>query len=103
MDLAEVVPHQGARAGKGGEQHDLQFGRMVKGRKTPVLFCGLLFKSKGGQWMRRNDITTDDTVRVYLRLSEAGGNRGAWKPYVHPDDGLKPETEWRYVEIPPDA
>ncbi len=103
MDLAEVVPHQGAKAGKGGEQHDLDFGRMVKGRKTPVVFCGILFKPHGGQWARRNDITVPDTVRIYLRLSEPGGNRTPWKDWVHPDDGLKPETEWRYVEIPPEA
>ncbi len=44
-----------------------------------------------------------DAVRIYLRLSEPGGNRTPWKDWVHPDDGLKPETEWRYVEIPPEA
>jgi hypothetical protein len=67
------------------------------------VFCGVLFKpAPGQQWMRRNVITAPDTVRVYLRLSEAGGNRSPWKSHVHADDGLKPEPEWRYVEIPPD-
>jgi hypothetical protein len=103
MDLSEVVPHQQARAGKGGAHHDLQFGRMVKGRKTPVVFCGILFKPKSGQFERRNDIATADAVRVYLKLSAAGGARGPWKDWVHDDDGLKPEPEWRYVEIPPEA
>jgi hypothetical protein len=103
MDLQEVVPFQGAKAGRGGSHHDLGFGRMVKGRKTPIVFCGILFKPKSGQFERRNDIPSPDTVRIYLRLSEAGGARGPWKDWVHPDDGLKPEPEWRYLEIPPDA
>jgi len=64
MDLQEVVPFQGAKAGKGGSHHDIGFGRMVKGRKTPVIFCGILFKPKGGQFERRNDIKADDTVRI---------------------------------------
>ncbi len=103
LDLSEVVAFQGAKAGKGGSHHDLAFGRMVKGRKTPVVFCGILFKVKSGQFERRNDISTADAVRVYLRLSAAGGARGPWKDWVHDDDGLKPDPEWRYVEIPPDA
>ena len=68
-----------------------------------IVFCGILFKPKSGQFERRNDITAHDAVRVYLRLSEAGGARGPWKDWVRPDDGLKPEPEWRYVEIPADA
>jgi hypothetical protein len=103
MDLSEVVPFQGAKAGKGGAHHDLGFGRMVKGRKTPVVFCGILFKPKTGVLERRNDFRAADAVRVYLRISEAGGARTSWKEWVHPDDGLKPEPEWRYVEIPPEA
>ena len=103
LDLQEVVPHQGAKAGKGGAHHDLDFGRMVKGRKTPVVFCGILFKVKSGHFERRNDIHAIDTVRIYLKLSAAGGQRGPWKDWVHDDDGLKPEPEWRYLEIPPDA
>jgi hypothetical protein len=103
MDLSEVVPHQGAKAGKGGAHHDLQFGRMVKGRKTPVVFCGILLKPASGLFERRNDMKTPDAVRIYLRLSVAGGQRTPWKDWVHDDDGLKPEPEWRYVEIPPEA
>jgi hypothetical protein len=103
MDLSEVVPHQGSKAGKGGAHHDLDFGRMVKGRKTPVVFCGILFKVKSGQFERRNDIKTADAVRIYMKLSAAGGARTPWKDWVHDDDGLKPEPEWRYVEIPPEA
>jgi hypothetical protein len=103
LDLSEVVPFQGAKAGKGGAHHDLAFGRMVKGRKTPVVFCGILFKPKSGQFERRNDIVTPDAVRVYLRLSAAGGARTPWKDWVHDDDSLKPDPEWRYVEIPPTA
>jgi hypothetical protein len=103
MDLSEVVPHQGAKAGKGGAHHDLDFGRMVKGRKTPIVFAGIVFKPRTGHFERRNDINTPDAVRIYLRLSEAGGKRGPWRDWVHDDDGLKPEPEWRYVEIPPDA
>jgi hypothetical protein len=103
MDLSEVVPHQGAKAGKGGAHHDLDFGRMVKGRKTPVVFCGILFKPKSGPFERRNDINAPDAVRIYLKLSQAGGARSPWKDWVHDDDGLKPEPEWRYVEIPADA
>lgn len=103
LDLQEVIPHQGAKAGKGSSHHDLGFGRMVKGRKTPVVFCGILFKPKTGQFERRNDIKTPDAVRIYLKISEAGGARTPWKEWVHPDDGLKPEPEWRYVEIPPEA
>jgi hypothetical protein len=103
MDLSEVVPHQGAKAGKGGAHHDLDFGRMVKGRKTPVVFAGILFKPKSGLFERRNDITTPDAVRIYLKISAAGAARSPWKDWIHDDDGLKPETEWRYVEIPPQA
>jgi hypothetical protein len=102
MDLSEVVPHQGARAGKGGAHHDLDFGRMVPNRKTPVVFCGILFKPKSGHFERRKDIP-EGSVRIYLRISEAGGARTPWKDWVHEDDGLKPEPEWRYVEIPPEA
>ena len=102
LDLSEVVPHQGAKVGKGGEQHDLNFGRTVKERKTPVIFAGVLFKPKSGLFARRIDILPD-AVRVYLRLSEAGGARTPWKDWVKPDDGLKPEPEWRYLEIPPTA
>lgn len=103
LDLSEVVPFQGAKAGKGGAHHDLDFGRMVKGRKTPVVFVGILFKPKSGQFERRNDIVVQDAVRIYLKLSAAGGARTPWKDWVHEDDGLKPEPEWRYVEIPPGA
>ena len=68
-----------------------------------MVFCGILFKPRAGHFERRNDIKTENAVRIYMKLSEAGGQRTAWKGWVHNDDGLKPEPEWRYVEIPPEA
>jgi len=101
MDLDGVVPHQGARAAKGGEQHDLDFGRRVPTRKTPVIFCGLCFKPAEGPWMRRNDFAEPESVRVYVRLTPEGVRRSPWADRIKDDDGLKPEEGWRYVEIPP--
>ena len=101
MDLDGVVPHQGARAAKGGEQHDLDFGRKVPQRKTPVIFAGVCMKPAEGPWMRRNDFAEPESVRVYLRLSGPGVRRSAWAERIKDDDGLKPEEGWRYVEIPP--
>ena len=100
MDLDGVVPHQGAKVGKGGEHHDMSFGRMLKVRKTPVLFCGALLPPKDGKWTRRSDPPAADTVRLYLKISEAGGNRSPWSDMVSEDDSFKPNEEWRYVEIP---
>ena len=100
LDLDGVVPHQGAKVGKGGEQHDLSFGRMLPNRKTPVMFCGVLCRPADGQWTRRSDLPEADSVRLYLKLSEAGMNRSEWSYLACPDDGLKADPEWRYVEIP---
>lgn len=101
LDLDGVVLHQGAKAGKGGEQHDLNFARRMEGRKTPVLFCGVLFRPRDKTWFRRQDITTVDAVRVYLRTTEAAGKASPWAERIHSDDGLKSDPEWRYLEIPP--
>lgn len=101
LDLDGVVLHQGAKAGKGAEQHDLNFARKMEGRKTPVLFCGVLFKPKDGPWFRRVDIGTPDAVRVYLRTTESAGKASPWAERIHPDDGLKSDPDWRYLEIPP--
>ena len=103
MDLIDVVPHQGAKVGKGGEHYDLEFGRTLKTRKTPVMFAGILFRSTApGPWVRRNDMKVPDEVRIYLRLSPAGSARSPWKERFHDDDALKADPAWRYVEIPPD-
>lgn len=102
LDLDGVVAFQGAKAGKGGEQHDLNFARRMPGRKTPVLFCGLLMKpAAGAPWLRRNDTKTADTVRLYLRTTEAAGAASPWAAKFVNDDGLKSDPEWRYVEIGP--
>ena len=101
MDLDAVVPHQGARVGKGGEQLDLQFGRMLPSRKTPVLFCGVLLQARGDDlWQRRDPSPERDTVRLYLRISEVGMARSPWSYMASGDDSPKPDPEWRYVEIP---
>lgn len=101
LDLDGVVLHQGAKVGKGGEQHDLDFARRMPTRKTPVLFAGLMFKPRSGPWMRRNDITATDAVRLYLRTTEAAAKASPWAERFVNDDGLKSDPEWRYVEIPP--
>ena len=100
MDLDGVVLHQGAKAGKNGEQHDISFGRKRQGRKTPIIFAGVLLVPKDGDWHRKSDRPEAETVRVYVRLSEAGINRSPWVDLAHEDDALKPDTEWRYVELP---
>ena len=101
LDLDGVVLHQGAKATKGGEQHDLDFARRMPGRKTPVPFAGVLFKPKDGPWYRRNDVAEADAVRLYLRTTEAAAKASAWGERFVADDGLKSDPEWRYVEIPP--
>jgi len=100
MDLDGVVLHQGAKTGKGGEQHDLSFGRTREGRKTPILFAGVLLRPTDGNWYRKSDPIEEDAVRVYLKLSEAGVARSPWLDLAHEDDGIKPDGDWRYVEIP---
>lgn len=103
MDLDGVIPHQGAKVGKLGEHLDLNFGRMLKGRKTPVIFCGLLFAPRtppGDEWQRKDPPPEKDTVRLYVRLSETGVERSPWSYMAAGDDSLKPDPEWRYVEIP---
>ncbi|MCG3133839.1 MAG: hypothetical protein HMLKMBBP_01104 [Planctomycetes bacterium] len=102
MDLDGVVLFQGAKAGKGGEQHDLAFGRRMPGRKTPVVFCGVLFKPASGPWFRRTDISGPDCVRLCVKTTSEAAKRSAWAEKVREDDGLKPDTEWRFVEITPD-
>jgi hypothetical protein len=101
LDLDGVVLHQGAKAGKGGEQHDLDFARRMPNRKTPVPFAGILLKPPAGTILaRRNDFASPDAVRLYLRTTEAAAKASAWgEKFVH-DDGLKSDPEWRYVEIP---
>ena len=102
LDLDGVVAFQGAKAGKGGDQHDLNFARRLPTRKTPVIFCGLLLKpAAGAPWYRRNDIQTEGSVRVYLRTTEAAAGASDWAAKVVNDDGLKSDPEWRYVEIAP--
>lgn len=101
LDLDGVVLHQGAKAGKGGEQHDLDFARRMPSRKTPVLFCGIALKPASGPWMRRVDIAEPETVRLYLRTTEAAAKASAWADRIHPDDGLKSDAEWRFLDIPP--
>lgn len=101
LDLDGVVLHQGAKAGKGGEQHDLDFARRMPARKTPVLFCGVSFRpAEGTPWLRRNDIAPGGSVRLYLRTTEAASKASPWGERFCSDDGLKPDPEWRYVEIP---
>lgn len=100
LDLDGVVPHQGAKVGKGGEQYDISFGRMLPNRKTPVIFCGVLCRPLDGQWTRRSDPPGPDTVRLYVKLSEAGINRSPWADLNEQDDAIKADPEWRYVEIP---
>lgn len=101
LDLDGVVLHQGAKAGKGGEQHDLSFARRMPGRKTPVAFAGVLFKpAQGAPWLRRNDIKEADTVRLYLRTTEPAAKASPWGERFVNDDGLKSDPEWRYVDIP---
>ncbi len=100
LDLQNVVPHQGAKAGKGGEQCDLYFGRLVETRKTPILFCGVILAQPGKDWYRKGDPLTDGTARIYLKLSEAGGARSDWADMVHDDDAATPDKEWRYLELP---
>jgi hypothetical protein len=102
LDLDGVVLHQGAKAGKGGEQHDLDFARRMPERKTPIVFCGVIFKpAQGAPFFRRNDIKEPDTVRLYLRTTEAASKASAWGERFVNDDGLKSDPEWRYVDIPP--
>jgi hypothetical protein len=101
LDLDGVVLFQGAKAGKGGEQHDLSFARKMPNRKTPVLFCGVVLKPASGPWYRRNDFAEPDSVRVYLRTTEAAAKASAWGERIQADDGLKSDPEWRYIEIPP--
>ncbi len=100
MDLDGVVLHQGAKAGQNGAQYDLTFGRKKEGRKTPVLFAGVLLRPNGDGWDRKSDKLEPDDVRLYLKLSEAGINRSDWSSMAHDDDGIKADAEWRYVEIP---
>jgi hypothetical protein len=100
LDLDGVVAHQGAKVGKGGEQYDLSFGRMLPNRKTPVIFCGVLFRPQGQEWFRKSDPPEADAVRLYLRISEAGTNRSPWSFLAQPDDSLKHDGDWRYLEIP---
>jgi hypothetical protein len=101
LDLDGVVLHQGAKAGKGGEQHDINFARRMPSRKTPVLFAGLLLKPASGPWFRRSDLAEADSVRLYLRTTEAAAKASPWGERFLNDDGLKSDAEWRYVTIPP--
>ena len=102
LDLEGVVLHQGAKAGKGGEQHDLDFARRMPSRKTPVPFCGVLLKPKAGEpWYRRNDIADENSVRLYLQTTEAAAKASPWAERFVNDDGLKSDPAWRYVEITP--
>jgi len=94
-----VVLHQGAKAGVAGEQPDLAFGRTVKGRKTPILFAGVVLRPTGDEWMRRSDLPEKDAVRLHLKLSEAGVNRSEWSYLFQDDDALKADPEWRWMEI----
>ena len=99
LDLDGVVLHQGAKAGQSGEQPDLMFGRTVTGRKTPILFAGVVLRPTGEEWSRRSDRPEADCVRLHLKLSEAGANRSEWAYMFNEDDGLKADAEWRWVEI----
>lgn len=101
MDLDGVVPHQGAKASKGGEQHDIAFGRRVPQRKTPVIFAGVCLKPTEGPWYRRSDFAAPESVRLYVRLTPEGVRRSPWAATIKDDDGLKPEEGWRFVEIGP--
>jgi hypothetical protein len=101
LDLDGVVLFQGAKAGRGGEQHDLGFARKMPSRKTPVLFAGVILKPASGTFARRVDIAEPETVRLYLRTTEAAGKASAWAERIHPDDGLKSDPEWRFLDIPP--
>lgn len=102
LDLDGVVLHQGAKAGKGGEQHDVDFGRRMPGRKTPVLFCGVLFRPTSPPWYRKTDMAGPDCVRVCLRTTAEAAKRSPWAAHVREDDGIKADPEWRFVEIAPD-
>ena len=75
------------------------FGRMVKGRKTPILFAGVILRPTGDEWMRRSDRPEKDAVRLHLKLSEAGVNRSEWSYLFQEDDALKADAEWRWAEI----
>ena len=101
LDLDGVVLHQGAKAGQAsGAQHHLDFGRQRPGRKTPILFMGIMFRTDGKEWERRSEIPAADVVRVYLKISVPAAEQSDWADLFHDDDGLKPDAEWRYVEIP---
>lgn len=99
LDLDGVQLHQGAKAGQAGEQPDLMFGRSVQGRKTPVLFAGVFLRPEGNLWLRRSDQPEADTVRLQLKISEAGATRSEWGYLFHEDDGLKADAEWRWLDI----
>jgi hypothetical protein len=100
LDLDGVVLHQGAKAGVNGEQPDLMFGRKKTDRKTPILFAGIVLKPKTPEWARRTPVPETDAVRLYLKLNEAGANRSEWGYMFQDDDSVKPDPEWRFVEIP---
>ncbi len=100
LDLDGVVLLQAAKAGRGGEAYSLSWGRKKDGRKTPILFGGVLLKPKGKEWPRRSDAPETDEVRLYLKLSEAGGNRSPWADLVAEDDAIKADAEWRWLKIP---
>jgi len=99
LDLDGVVLHQGAKVGQGGEQHDLSFGRKKAERKTPIIFGGVLLRPTGTTWVRRSDAPETDVVRVYLKISEAAAAASDWADLIQEDDALKPDGEWRYLEI----
>jgi hypothetical protein len=99
LDLDGVMLHQGAKAGRGGEQPDLMFGRKKQERKTPILFCGIVLRPKESVWARRTPVPEADTVRLYLKLNEAGANRSEWGYMFQDDDSVKPDAEWRFIEL----
>lgn len=100
LSLDGVEPHQGAKVGKGGEHHDLQFARRIQDRKTPIPFCGILMKPTGDAWNRKSDPMEDGNVRIYVRTSSAACELHDWADLHHPNDALKNDKAWQYFDLP---
>lgn len=95
-----VEPKQGAKVGKGGEHHDLQFARRIRDRKTPIPFCGILFRSQDDSWNRKSDPMPEGSVRIYVKTSAAACEMSDWADMCSNDDALKADKDWHYFEIP---
>ncbi len=99
LDLDGVMLHQGAKAGRGGEQPDLMLGRKKPERKTPILFAAIVLRPAEPEWARRTPVPEKDAVRIYLKLNETGAARSDWADLFQDDDSVKPDSEWRFIEL----